>query len=524
MINRLLPERRSGLGRAGAKLTAAAIAGILALTGCTGEGDGASSDAKPALRIGLPATMKSLDPARDNSDVHNTMRALTAASIIHMNPNGSLGPGLATKWRYVGSGNKEFEFTLRQDARFSDGAPVNADAVKKWLDYFQKAHGPNAAYMQTKSVEAMDEWTVRLHLASPNPDIPLLLSEVFTAGFVSSPKAVADPAILGTRTFGAGPYTVDPSQSVSDSKYTLVPNRFYHTPEKIRFSKVVVKIIKSPSSMLAAMRSGQLDVAFGDQTTESQAKSAGLKVLAVPTGAYGMIITDRTGVNVKPLGDLRVRQALNYALDRKAIVTGLYGRTGKPTSEYLTLNGFDPSYQNYYRYDPAKAKALLTAAGYPNGFTLKVLSTGFVGGPGGTALAQAIGKYLAAVGVKLDITSAATQGQFQQELPSFPVLAGPLPAFTMAQVYAALLGPGGLANPFKLPPPQTLARLYQQGATTAPDKASAYWRRMSREITREAYTLPVVLGKDFWYSSENVHGLAAVIESRFPLATEWNLT
>ncbi|WP_160148945.1 ABC transporter substrate-binding protein [Amycolatopsis alkalitolerans] len=446
---------------------------------------------------------------------------MTNESIIHMNPDGSLGPGLATSWRYVGSDNTDFEFTLRDDARFSDGTSVNADAVKRWLEYFPSAHGPAASYMALKSIKTVGEWTVQLDLSSPNPDVPVLLSEAFHWGAVSSPKAVADPSVLGTRTFGGGQYTVDPAASVTGSKYTLVPNKFYYDPSRIRFSKVVVEVIENPSSRLAAIGSGQLDVAFGDQATAAQAKTAAMNVLTVPYGTGGLVITDRVGKLAKPLGDVRVRQALNYALDRDAITTGLFGEAATPTSVYLTINGFDPSDRNHYPYDPEMAKSLLAAAGYPSGFTVKVLVAG-VAGQYGLALAQAIGKYLAAVGVKLDIKTAATGGEFQQMLPTFPVLAGGGPANPMTQIYAAFFSQGGPGNPFNFNS-SALDTLYQQAITAPADKTSQYWRQMSQEIARQAYFVPVVEQEMFWYSSKNVHGVAANMRSLYPFATEWSL-
>jgi peptide/nickel transport system substrate-binding protein len=522
MINHLLSGRQlRGPVRAGVRLVAVAVAVVLAVAGCTSGGEGPAG--KPILRIGLGSTQVSLDPAKDHGGPHQVMMALTNEPIIHSNPDGSLGPGLATSWRYVGSGNTTFEFTLRHDARFSDGTPVNAGAVKTWLDYFVKAKGPFATVMNLKSVQAIGEWTVRLHLASPDPLVPMNLTQGQYWGSVSSPKAVADPSALGTRTFGAGPYTIDPSQTVSGSQYTLVPNGFYYDPAKIRFSKVVVKIIESPSSMLAAIKTGQLEVAYGDRTTVSRAESAGVSVVAVPAGEFGMLLLDSSGVMVEALSDKRVRQALNYALDRDTIVEGLYGEAGTPTSEYLTFDGFDPSYKDYYPYDPAKARSLLAAAGYPNGFTLKVLAQGqAIAGLGGTPLAQAMGKYLAAVGVNLEITSAATEGEFGQKLAKFPVLAGNLPPLYMVQLYTTFFAQGGLANPFSQVFP-TLDALYQKSLTAAPDEAPTYWREMSQEITEQGYFVPVVETDSYWFATKNVHGLAASIESPIPLATDWRL-
>ena len=175
-------------------------------------------------------------------------------------PRRELFPGLATSWRYVGDDNETFEFTLRQGAHFSDGTEVTASAVKSWFEYFANAKGPYVDQLNLKSVSTVGEWTVIMHEKSPSPELASTLADT-DIGYVASPKASANPSVLDEGTDGAGPYVVVPSQSVAGSQYTLVPNAYYYDPCAIRFSKVVVKIISQPSTLLEAIKSGELDVA-----------------------------------------------------------------------------------------------------------------------------------------------------------------------------------------------------------------------------------------------------------------------
>src|SRR5262249_41958618 len=156
-----------------------------------------------------------------------------------------------------------------------------------------------------------------------NPIIPRLLVEGGNFGDIGCPKAVANPATLATQTCGAGQYVVVPSKTVIGDHYTYTPNPSYYDQAAIRFSEVDVKIITQPSTMLSAIGAGQLDVAYGDITTADQAAKAGLTVIHEPNGWDGLNIVDRSGTTSKPIGDVRVRQALNYALDRAAITKGL---------------------------------------------------------------------------------------------------------------------------------------------------------------------------------------------------------
>src|SRR6266511_3328682 len=356
-------------------------------------------EAKPTLTIGLPFAPVSLDPSKDGAGFL-IVRALTNTAITHIKPDGSIGPGLATAWRYLGTGgrkkgpdagrgpNKDFEFTLRRNARFSDGTGVTAKAVKLWLEYFAKGNGAFASLMgPIQSIDTVGKWKVRLHLSSPNPVLPRVLSELYNWGAVSSAKAVAEPSVLGTQTVGAGPYMLDPSETVTNDHYTLVPNPYYYDKSAIRFSKVVAKVIPTASSMLQAVQTGQIDVGQGASATADAAEASGLKVVHAPNGYAGFILADRKGAASKPLADVRVRQALNYAVDRKAVTSAVVGKWGTPLAEMSSADGFVKKYANHYPYNPAKTKSLLAAAGYPNGFTLEHLGLT-------SSYTQAIAKYL----------------------------------------------------------------------------------------------------------------------------------
>src|SRR5262249_50782497 len=219
--------------------------------------------------------------------------ALAYESLTHLGPDGKISPGLATSWHYVGTGNKTFQLTLRQDARFSDGTPVTASGVKAWLDYtFFKAKGPSISGIPLESVTTDGKWTVVLHLSAPNSGMPYLMSEGQMVGFIGSPKAIADAGALGTHSDGAGPYIAVPSQSIAGSTYVFAPNPNYYDQSKVHFSKVVVKIITSVTTMIEAIKSGQLNVAAGDITTAAAAKAAGLNVITAPSGFVQILILD----------------------------------------------------------------------------------------------------------------------------------------------------------------------------------------------------------------------------------------
>jgi peptide/nickel transport system substrate-binding protein len=490
------------------------------LAACDGS-DGADSGEKSVLRIGLARAPSSLDPAQDGTGSQNVMRALSNEAITHLKPDGSIGPALARSWRYVGEGNEAFEFTLREDARFSDGTPVTANAVKRWLEYFASQNGPtSSAVGPISSIETKGKWTVRINLEQPNPDMPEALSEHWNWGAVSSPKALENPKLLGTRTFGAGPYVLAAKGTVAGEQYTFVPNEYYRDKTEIRFSKVVVKIIDNPSSMLQAMKAGQLDVAEGDVGTAEAAQSAGLNVVHALTKFDGIFFMDLSGSLSKPLRDTRVRQALNYAIDRETITTALLGEYGAPTSEVVTKDGFDAEKSgDHYAHDPDKAKSLLADAGYPNGFTVKAMGQAFTGNIG-APMVQAVAKDLEEIGVDLKLSTAATFGEYFQKGVSggeFPLLQVDVGTFPMWTFYSLFLKKKSLFNPTSWEDPQ-LEKLWLEGRT---QRDSPAWKAMSDRITGEAYTLPVFRYSRIYYVGDGIAGVELGERGWEPFATDW---
>ncbi len=503
---------RRTLGLLGCAAVALVLAGVAAT---------ASSAAKATqtLTIGMATGPESLDPAKNGTGPSQVWVPLFAEPIIHVNADGSYSPGLATSWRYTKASNKQFEFTLRRDARFSDGTPVTAQAVKTWLDYFASANGPALLLMgPIASVETVGKWTVRINLKSPNPIIPLALSQRGNWGSVESPRAVENPSVLGSQTFGAGPYVLVPSQSVTNDHYTFVPNKHYFDKQAIRYSKVVVKIIPNLSSLLQAQKTGQVDVAMGHQTTADAAEAGGLQVVKVVPGVQGLVFLDRGGTLQKALGDVRVRQALNYAIDRKAITTAIQGKWGSPTSSIFTPETpLAAKYQSYYSYDPAKARALLAAAGYGNGFTFDALG----GTPALDPLTPAIAKYLAAVGVKLNWVSPSTNPEWAQKLFS-----GTMSTITIGTgnnpmwiFYQFFLGPKGPLNQHGWVD-ATMNKAWLKGQRAA-KSATSYWKQIQERAVTQASFLPVFTYYDLYYVGKHTGGVKASTVA-YPDATEWS--
>jgi peptide/nickel transport system substrate-binding protein len=476
-------------------------------TNATGGTGGSKSGPKPKLRIGASLWWQSPNPAiQGYPGVTVQYDSLVYEPLIHMNPDGTFAPALATSWKYVTSGagpNEAFQLTLRPKARFSDGTPLNAAAAVGWLKYMVSAKGPNSAFLgPAPKFTAVDDSTVLINLTEPNPDLPFYLSEVGGGwGKVASPAAVANPNLFATGTYGAGPYRIDYSKSVTNDHYTYLANPNYYDPTAVRWSEIDVKISKDSSSSIQAMQAGQLDASFGNSATVSAAKSAGFTVKAAPAQVMMMPLWDRTGQITPALGNQKVRQALNYAVNRPLLAKSLLGDYGQATSALEpTGAGSDPNVASYYTYDPAKAKSLLADAGYPNGFTMNLLSFSTF-----DTSVRAIAAQLQAVGVTVKITSESDPqawftASMSKKYDSYITqdLIGPMPTY-----WTSYFSPAGTFNPFKIDDP-TISKLYAQGAASDPQQ---YWSQITDYVAQQGYILPIATASAFVYSKGSVAGV-----------------
>jgi peptide/nickel transport system substrate-binding protein len=282
-------------------------------------------------------------------------------------------------------------------------------------------------------------------------------------------------------------------------------------------------VIPNPNTALAALKTGQVDVIQGDYTTVTGAKSAGLQVTFTPQVFQGLALADRAGELVPALKDVRVRQALNYAVDRQKIAKALFGEYGTVT-EQIVLPGQDGyNESNRYSYDPAKSKQLLTDAGYGAGFTIKVLTTSFAN----THLVpQAMADDLQKVGVKLELTNQAEASNYLTDLQS-----GKYPAYGIGYgtqpVY--LMGPGlflpsaALFNPRKSSDAQ-LESLYQQAAQMDDTGRANMDKQIIARLTDQAWFVPVVFVPVFFFANNKVAGIQPTNGEPIPNPVQWRPT
>ena len=479
---------------------AAAGCAALVLGGCAGQSSSTatgSGSSGATLTLGANDPPPSLNPILQNVDPwDNWFINLAYDPLIRATGTGALVPDLATKWGYTDSDNTSFQLTLRQGVKFSDGEPLTAQAVAASLSYAIKdgVNGPNWL-SSVSSVTAPSADTVLIKTKVPNGSLPFLLSQRLLMGSIIAPKGVSNPNLLKTETMGVGPYTLDQSQTIANSKYVFVPNKAYWDQSDIHYKQVVIQVVSSATSALESLKNGQLDIFTGDSQTGQAAMNDKLGVATTPFGLFGVNYDDRNGTQVKALGSVQVREALSYAINRPQISQAVFGNFGTADSD-LTVPGFagySAADANAFPYNPAKAKQLLAQAGYPKGFSFNMASTTDANA---NVMAQAVVQDWAAIGVKANLTTYSDDNQLISAILAhkYPVTIyayGALPQFIQAASY--FNGGQTQYNPYNTSDAQLSADLENAAAAPTPAQQNTdYAAALNRAIVQLVWMSNVV--------------------------------
>lgn len=495
---------RKRLAAAGAVVVAAAML----ISGCARASDdrgGVDGDTSKGgtLTIGLASAPSSLDPA-DMNQAANQFAMPAYDSLIFETPGGELKPGLATKWGYTDDENRVFELTLREGVTFSDGEKLTAEGVVEFFKYFTAGSSNMANLLSGGTFEAIDEVTVRMSWDESHPLVAESLTQRFLGGMVISPQALANPDALATTTAGAGPYALVPAETIAGSTYVYKATPNYWDPENQHWDRVVIEVISTTDQRLNGLKAGELDFAAGDLTTAQVAEDNGFAVGYAPFVFVGLALLDRDGKLGSPLEDVRVRQAINYALDREGVSSALLGKWGVPTEQTVTdgESGYVKELEGHYAYNPEKAKALLAEAGYADGFTLQVVA---VNNPTQGSLSQVIVEQLAAVGITVKLDSEQADAYAQKaaggEYPAAVIGYGSQP---MWMEYQGLFGPQAIFNGLKTQRDE-LDDLFTKAASASdPEERRALNEKSQRYLVEEAWFAPLALMPNFWYSAGTI--------------------
>ncbi|WP_233417285.1 ABC transporter substrate-binding protein [Halovulum marinum] len=316
----------------------------------------------------------SMDPAKHSAFPTANILFQIYDALLTQNENGEIVGALATSWS--NPDDLTWRFKLREDVTFHNGEPFNAQAVKYTFD---RALDPDfkAPYYSRisaiKGVEIVDEYTVDFKTEKPFPTMLLTLYEASFPALIVPPAYAAeeDGAKIAATPVGTGPYTF--VEWLKDERVVLKANPDYWGGAPA-IDTVIFRPIKETRTRIAELKSGGVSIAADIPPEDVPALESGdTKVAIVPSDFLYFFMLDTT--RETPLQDKRVRQAINHAIDVDAIQEALLGGLGQRIALTLPTNafGYDESWEPY-AYDPEKAKELLTEAGYPDGFSIKMMS------------------------------------------------------------------------------------------------------------------------------------------------------
>ncbi len=355
------------------------LASTLAACSKTSTGGTAGTDSVAIAVANDPAPF-GYDPAGISGGGITTFWEGLYDSLFAPTSDGSVKPGLAASYEF-NADKTVLTLKLRDGVKFTDGSTLTSTLVKANLDrrmdptlaaYSAVAKGGAA---EIKSVDAPDPQTVVITFAQPTASAPSLLADY--SGRIVGQKAIDDPKSLATTPDGSGPYTLSSSESVKGDSYVLTRNKSAWNAGAFAYSKVTFKQLGNAQSQANALVSGQVDIAPVDSTTKAMVESK-MAVTEFPGTVFAFTLFDKLGKVSRPFANVQVRKALSLAIDRKkvasihdgAIATANYIPQGQP--------GYNADLEGKYAYDPAKAKTILAAAGYPNGFSFTMQAAGNV--------------------------------------------------------------------------------------------------------------------------------------------------
>ena len=340
-----------------------------------------------------------------------------------------LAPGLALQWK-ANKDATEWTFFLRPGVKFTDGTPMNADAVVFNVNRWWDREAPGGAKEQgkqftswqfifggfkgesnslLKSVRADGPNRVVFTLTRPYAPLPETLATSFFG--IASPTAVkkagakyGTPAALPV---GTGPFVMQSWQT--GDRIVLTPNKS-HWGKKASYDQLVLRFIKDPAARLNELKAGTIDFTTDLNPEQLNAVKAdkNLQAVLIPSFNVGMLSLN---VGNQYLKNDKVRKAISMAINKQAIVDSFWNGLGVSDASFLPpALGWanNKSVPDDYRFDPKGAKALLAEAGYPNGFSIDLwympVSRPYFPTP--KPIAEAMAADISAIGIRVNLKTA----------------------------------------------------------------------------------------------------------------------
>ena len=392
------------------------------------------AQAQGTLSIAFADPISSADPQLNNHAGDRSLALHLWDSIINSRDGGKLEPALASSWKSLD--DRTWEFKLRSDIKWQDGTPFTADDIVFSFQRARAVPGSLASYAgalrTVESTTAKDAHTVIIKTNTPNPMLPLDIASIYIVSKHVGEKSKTEDYNAGRATIGTGPYKLVSYTPGDRTVFERSPS--YYGPKPL-WDKVNYRFINNGAARTAALLSGDVDVIDKVAVTDveklrktpsvSVFTYPGLRVLLLqPSFRAGPneFITDNAGKPLaqNPLLDVRVRQALSVAINRKAIVDRVLQGTVTEASQWMPKGTF--GYNGEVKdiaFNAEQAKKLLAEAGFPQGFQISIHVPGDRY-PQAPETIQAVAQFWTRIGVKTKVevmpwavySSRATKNDF----------------------------------------------------------------------------------------------------------------
>lgn len=343
--------------------------------------------------------VKSFDPIAVTDNMSIWTQLLVYDQLIRVGPTGdSLEPGLAERWDASPDG-KTYTFHLR-DATFHSGAPATADDVAFCLDRAVNAEGSQWAFIfsAVDTINAVDPKTVSVTLKTPwapfEADLALFAASIY-------PRALFEQQgdELWQRPVGTGPFVFQ--SWTKGSEIVLAKNPAYWVAGQPYLDELRFSVLTDSNARMLQFQGGELDIATDAPFSQLEALKANpdVVVLQDAVARFDYVAINNTKA---PFDDKKLRQAMNYAVNKDAILQNVLFGAGKPANTYLPLMAGHDEEVAGYPFDLARAKALVAESAGKDGFTAELLVS--AGDPVGAQVAQLVAADLAQIGGTVTIT------------------------------------------------------------------------------------------------------------------------
>lgn len=395
------------------RLATLAAAALLAATGATG----ALAQTGNTLSIGFADPVSSVDPQLNNHAGDRSLALHFWDSLVNSRDGGKLEPGLAASWKTLD--DKTWEFKLRTDVKWQDGTPFTADDIVFSFQRARNVPGSVASYAgalrTVESTTAKDAHTVIVKTNTPNPMLPLEIASIYIVSKHVGEKSKTEDYNAGRAVVGTGPYKFI---SYVPGDRTVFERSASYYGTKPLWEKVNYRYINNGAARTAALLAGDVDVIDKVAVTdvEKLRKTPSVSVYTYPglralllqpsfKAGANEFVTDNAGKPLaqNPLRDVRVRQALSLAINRKAIVDRVLQGTVTEANQWMPKGsfGYNPEVKDI-PYNVEQAKKLLAEAGFPQGFQITIHVPGDRY-PQAPETVQAVAQFWSRAGVKTKV-------------------------------------------------------------------------------------------------------------------------